>query len=223
MHIFIIVGINCKSWHDTFVHIKMCSWWRSIQNHWLKMHSKFIFEPIFQTMCVSITTTFFVFLYLYYYYLQKLIFTMVNYISKTWDKTLMSFEAFDTSMCAISFKSFTQSIVACFTMVYSEPLIKNAFKVHIRTNFNVIGSYCVLSLRFTILFSLFFNYYYFLNWFIMWTVLYFTECSDGNHGFDCVDHCETCNNTLCERFEGNCTHGCIEGFKGHHFSLKYFL
>ena len=41
------------------------------------------------------------------------------------------------------------------------------------------------------------------------------ECSDGNHGLDCVDHCETCNNTLCERFEGNCTHGCIEGFKGH--------
>jgi hypothetical protein len=46
-------------------------------------------------------------------------------------------------------------------------------------------------------------------------VLYFTECSAGDHGFDCVDRCGTCNNTLCERFEGNCTQGCIEGFKGH--------
>ena len=46
MHIFIIVRINCKTWHNKFVHIKMCSWWRSIQNPWLKMHSKFLFEPI---------------------------------------------------------------------------------------------------------------------------------------------------------------------------------
>ena len=56
----------------------------------------------------------------------------------------------------------------------------------------------------------------------MWTLLFFTECSDGDHGFDCVDRCETCNNTLCERFEGNCTHGCIEGFKGHQYLVSGF-
>ena len=41
------------------------------------------------------------------------------------------------------------------------------------------------------------------------------ECSDGEHGFDCADHCNTCESTVCERFEGNCTYGCIEGFAGH--------
>jgi hypothetical protein len=49
----------------------------------------------------------------------------------------------------------------------------------------------------------------------MWSVSYFTECSDGDHGFDCVDHCNICHSTLCERFEGNCTYGCVEDFKGH--------
>jgi hypothetical protein len=134
MHIFIIVRINCKAWHNTFVHIKMCSWWRSIQTHWLKMHSKFTFELI-----------------------------------STWS-------------------------------------VHNAF--------------CLYVLPFISLF--FFSYYYCLNRFIMWTVLYFTECSDGDHGFDCVYHCETCHNILCERFEGNCTHGCIEGFKGHQCLVSGF-
>ena len=31
-------------------------------------------------------------------------------------------------------------------------------------------------------------------------MLYFTECSAGDHGFDSVDRCGTCNYTLCERF-----------------------
>jgi hypothetical protein len=47
------------------------------------------------------------------------------------------------------------------------------------------------------------------------TVLYFTAYSDGEHGFDCAEHCNTCNSTLCEPFEGNCTNGCIEGYTGH--------
>ena len=46
-------------------------------------------------------------------------------------------------------------------------------------------------------------------------MLNFTEFSACGHGFDCVDRCGTCNYALCERFEGNGTHGCIQGFKGH--------
>ena len=41
--------------------------------------------------------------------------------------------------------------------------------------------------------------------------IYFAECSDG----DCAEHCNTCNSTLCEPFEGNCTDGYIEGYTGH--------
>jgi hypothetical protein len=57
----------------------------------------------------------------------------------------------------------------------------------------------------------------------MSNVSYFTECSDGDHGFDCVDRCNTCHSTLCERFEGNCTYGCVEGFKGHPCLVSGFL
>ena len=41
----------------------------------------------------------------------------INYISKTWGKTLVSCVAFNTSMCAIAFISFTQSNVACITNI----------------------------------------------------------------------------------------------------------
>lgn len=47
------------------------------------------------------------------------------------------------------------------------------------------------------------------------TILYSSECSSGYYGLNCEDQCNTCNSTLCERFEGNCTYGCNEGFKGH--------
>ena len=49
----------------------------------------------------------------------------------------------------------------------------------------------------------------------MLTVLYFTECSNGYHVYQCADRCDTCNTNLCDRIEGNCTYGCIEGYTGH--------
>jgi hypothetical protein len=42
---------------------------------------------------------------------------MLNYISKTWGKTLVSCVVFNTSMCTIAFKSFTQCNVACITNI----------------------------------------------------------------------------------------------------------
>jgi hypothetical protein len=41
----------------------------------------------------------------------------INYISKTWGKTLVSCVAFNTSMCTIAFISLTQSNVACITNI----------------------------------------------------------------------------------------------------------
>ena len=51
--------------------------------------------------------------------------------------------------------------------------------------------------------------------FITLTIFYFPECSEGYYGYDCAHRCETCNNTICGRYEGNCIDGCVEGFKGH--------
>jgi hypothetical protein len=42
---------------------------------------------------------------------------MLNYISKTWGKTLVSCVAFNTSMCTIAFISFTQSNIACIANI----------------------------------------------------------------------------------------------------------
>ena len=42
---------------------------------------------------------------------------MLNYISKTWGKTLVSCVAFHTSMCTIAFISFTQSNIACIANI----------------------------------------------------------------------------------------------------------
>ena len=47
------------------------------------------------------------------------------------------------------------------------------------------------------------------------TIFYSSECSSSYYGFNCEDQCNKCNNTLCERFEGNCTYGCIKGYTGH--------
>jgi hypothetical protein len=41
----------------------------------------------------------------------------INYISKTWGKTLVSCVAFNTSMCTIAFISFTEGNVACITNI----------------------------------------------------------------------------------------------------------
>ena len=35
------------------------------------------------------------------------------------------------------------------------------------------------------------------------------------YGFNCKETCNGCQDKSCERFEGNCTDGCIKGFNGH--------
>ena len=40
------------------------------------------------------------------------------------------------------------------------------------------------------------------------------KCSTTSCGVNCESRCDTCVNRICDRFDGNCTYGCIEGFKG---------
>ncbi|XP_076074456.1 uncharacterized protein LOC143045433 [Mytilus galloprovincialis] len=37
------------------------------------------------------------------------------------------------------------------------------------------------------------------------------QCGNGFYGFNCKTQCATCFNMSCERFEGNCSYGCIDG------------
>ncbi|XP_071132314.1 receptor-type tyrosine-protein phosphatase epsilon-like [Mytilus edulis] len=37
------------------------------------------------------------------------------------------------------------------------------------------------------------------------------QCNNGFYGFNCKTQCATCFNMSCERFEGNCSYGCIDG------------
>ncbi|CAG2243303.1 unnamed protein product [Mytilus edulis] len=37
------------------------------------------------------------------------------------------------------------------------------------------------------------------------------QCDNGFYGFNCKTQCATCFNMSCERFEGNCSYGCIDG------------
>ena len=41
-----------------------------------------------------------------------------------------------------------------------------------------------------------------------------TECTSGAYGVNCEHRCDTCVGKICEPRDGNCTYGCIEGFKG---------
>ena len=42
----------------------------------------------------------------------------------------------------------------------------------------------------------------------------FSECTSGTYGVNCENSCDTCVNKLCDREDGHCTYGCIEGFNG---------
>ena len=46
-------------------------------------------------------------------------------------------------------------------------------------------------------------------------IFYHSECDNGTFGYDCEKECKTCQKTTCERFNGNCTYDCIEGYNGH--------
>lgn len=43
---------------------------------------------------------------------------------------------------------------------------------------------------------------------------FFSGCDNGFYGFNCELECITCLNKSCDIFEGNCTYGCIDRYKG---------
>jgi hypothetical protein len=49
----------------------------------------------------------------------------------------------------------------------------------------------------------------------------FSECSTGIYGVNCESRCGTCVNRICDRFDGRCKYGCIEGFNGDHCNLRW--
>ena len=51
----------------------------------------------------------------------------------------------------------------------------------------------------------------------------YSDCTAGSYDINCGFSCEKCVHGVCERFEGNCTHGCIKGFKGHGCHLSGML
>jgi hypothetical protein len=42
----------------------------------------------------------------------------------------------------------------------------------------------------------------------------FSECTSGTYGDNCEYSCDTCVRKLCDIEDGQCTHGCIDGFNG---------
>ena len=44
--------------------------------------------------------------------------------------------------------------------------------------------------------------------------IFFPECTSGTYGVNCEYRCDTCVRKLCERQEGQCAYGCIDGFTG---------
>jgi hypothetical protein len=48
----------------------------------------------------------------------------------------------------------------------------------------------------------------------------FSECTSGTYGVNCEHRCDTCVGKICEPRDGNCTYGCIEGFKGVRCNLS---
>ncbi|CAC5415244.1 unnamed protein product [Mytilus coruscus] len=48
------------------------------------------------------------------------------------------------------------------------------------------------------------------------------ECRRGYFGFDCSTFCNGCLNTTCDKVDGNCTLGCIDGFIGHGCDSKVY-
>ena len=51
----------------------------------------------------------------------------------------------------------------------------------------------------------------------------FSECTSGTYGVNCENRCDTCVGKICEPRDGNCTSGCIEGFKGVRCNLSGIL
>ena len=56
----------------------------------------------------------------------------------------------------------------------------------------------------------------YVHWYLSLLLLYFcvSECPNGTYGMNCNETCRTCTNTYCDTLRGNCTEGCVDGFKG---------
>ena len=50
--------------------------------------------------------------------------------------------------------------------------------------------------------------------------MFFSECTSGTFGVNCKHRCDTCVGKICEPPDGNCTYGCLEGFKGVRCNLS---
>jgi len=44
--------------------------------------------------------------------------------------------------------------------------------------------------------------------------IFFPEYTSGTYGVNCEFRCDTRVNKVCDRQDGQCTYGCIDGFKG---------
>ena len=56
---------------------------------------------------------------------------------------------------------------------------------------------------------------------LFWQDIYFfSECITGTYDNNCESQCDTCVHRICDRQDGQCTYGCIEGFKGDDCHLK---
>lgn len=51
-------------------------------------------------------------------------------------------------------------------------------------------------------------------------VYLFSECITGTYGINCESQCDTCVHRICDKRDGKCIYGCIEGFKGDDCHLK---
>jgi hypothetical protein len=49
---------------------------------------------------------------------------------------------------------------------------------------------------------------------LFWFSFLLSECNTtGRYGINSESHCHTCVNKICDKLDGNCTHGCIDGFR----------
>ena len=58
---------------------------------------------------------------------------------------------------------------------------------------------------------------------VLSSALFFSECTPGTYVVNCESRCDTCVGKICESRDGNCTNGCIEGFKGVRCNLSGML
>ena len=53
--------------------------------------------------------------------------------------------------------------------------------------------------------------------------IYFLECTSGKYGVNCEYSRDTCVNNICDRHNGQCTYGCIDGLKGENCQFPGIL